>query len=217
MRTAERISRLGTETAFEVLARANALAAQGHSIINLGIGQPDFPTPENIVEAVRRALADGHHGYTPANGIPPLREAVAADILARRGVEIHPDRVVVVPGGKVTMFFAMMMFGERLAAGFDDVRRRRKIGLADAEVDDVAALGGQRIGARQHFEGAFGAEARHPRGELHGAVMPLFGVCRQWRLTAIPRLPFPRASRGKFRQLQGSSASKAKPKQYTCQ
>ena len=113
MKLAERISRLGTETAFEVLARANALAAQGHSIINLGIGQPDFPTPENIVEAGRKALADGHHGYTPANGIPALREAVAADILARRGVELHPDRIVIVPGGKPTMFFAILMFGEK--------------------------------------------------------------------------------------------------------
>ncbi|MCH7888444.1 MAG: pyridoxal phosphate-dependent aminotransferase [Proteobacteria bacterium] len=112
MQIAERFSRLGTETAFDVLARAGALAAQGRDIINLGIGQPDFPTPDNIVEAGRKALADGHHGYTPANGIAPLREAVAADILERRGVEVHPDRIVVVPGGKVTMFFAILMFGE---------------------------------------------------------------------------------------------------------
>ncbi|HEU0154515.1 MAG TPA: aminotransferase class I/II-fold pyridoxal phosphate-dependent enzyme, partial [Stellaceae bacterium] len=75
---AGRMGVLGTETAFEVLARANALAAQGRSIVNLGIGQPDFPTPEHIVEAGRKALADGHHGYTAANGIPALREAVAA-------------------------------------------------------------------------------------------------------------------------------------------
>ncbi len=112
MQLAERLSRLGTESAFEVLARAGALAAQGRDIVNLGIGQPDFPTPDNVVEAGRKALADGHHGYTPANGIVALREAVAADILARRGVEVHPDRIVVVPGGKVTMFFAIMMFGE---------------------------------------------------------------------------------------------------------
>ena len=95
-----------------MLARAKALAAQGRSIINLGIGQPDFPTPEHIVEAGRKALADGHHGYTPANGIPPLREAVAADLYRRHGVEVSPDQVLVVPGGKVTMFFAIMMFGE---------------------------------------------------------------------------------------------------------
>ena len=112
MKTAQRMSRLGTETAFEVLARANALAAEGRHIINLGIGQPDFPTPDNIVEAGRKALADGHHGYTPANGILHLREAVAADILKYRGVEVSPERIVVVPGGKPTMFFAMMMFGE---------------------------------------------------------------------------------------------------------
>ena len=112
MQTAQRMAHLGTETAFEVLARANALAASGRDVINLGIGQPDFPTPDNIVEAGRKALADGHHGYTPANGLPALREAVAADIAARRGVAVHPDRIVVVPGGKPTMFFAMLMFGE---------------------------------------------------------------------------------------------------------
>src|SRR6202050_1124136 len=107
-----RMALLGTESAFEVLARAKALQAAGRSIINLGIGQPDFPTPEHIVEAGRKALADGHHGYTPANGILPLREAVAADLHRRHGVTVSPDRVLVVPGGKVTMFFAIMMFGE---------------------------------------------------------------------------------------------------------
>ena len=112
LQIADRMSMLGTETAFEVLARANALAAQGKSIINLGIGQPDFPTPDHIVEAGRKALADGHHGYTPANGIPPLREAVAADLYRRHRVEVSPDDVLVVPGGKVTMFFAIMIFGE---------------------------------------------------------------------------------------------------------
>jgi aspartate/methionine/tyrosine aminotransferase len=109
---AERMRVLGTETAFEVLARANALAAEGRSIINLGIGQPDFPTPEHIVEAGRKALADGHHGYTPANGIPQLRAAVVGDIFRRHRVEVSPDLVLVVPGAKVTMFFAILMFGE---------------------------------------------------------------------------------------------------------
>ena len=106
------MARLGTETAFEVLARAQALAAEGRDIINLGIGQPDFKTPPHIVEAGMKALADGHHGYTPANGILPLREAVAADIARNRGVEVDPGRILVVPGGKVTMFFAILMFGE---------------------------------------------------------------------------------------------------------
>src|SRR5262249_54524607 len=106
------MGRLGTEAAFEVLARAKALEAQGRSIINLRIGQPDFRTPDHIVEAAVKALRDGHHGYTPANGILPLREAVAEDLLRRHKVGVHPDRIVVVPGGKVTMFFAVLMFGE---------------------------------------------------------------------------------------------------------
>jgi len=112
MRLAAGMARLGTESAFEVLARATALKAKGRDIINLGIGQPDFPTPPHIVEAAVKALRDGHHGYTPANGILPLREAVAADMQLRRGVEVDPGRVVIVPGGKVTMAFAIMMFGE---------------------------------------------------------------------------------------------------------
>src|SRR6202045_1706392 len=112
LQVAGRMAVLGTETAFEVLARANALAAQGRSIINPGIGHPDSPPPAHIVEAGRKALADGHHGYTPANGIPPLRAAVAADLFRRHRVEVSPDLVLVVPGGKVTMFFAIMMFGE---------------------------------------------------------------------------------------------------------
>ena len=105
------IGRIGTESAFEVLARAKALEAQGRSIINLGIGQPDFQTPGHIVEAAVKALRDGHHGYTPANGIPALRAAVAADLNRRLDVEVDPDLVLVVPGGKVTMFFAVLMFG----------------------------------------------------------------------------------------------------------
>ncbi len=112
LRTAASLARLGTESAFEVLARAQKLAAQGRDIINLGIGQPDFRTPEHIVEAGVKALRDGHHGYTPANGILALREAVAADLHRRHGVEVNPDLIVVVPGGKPTMFFAVLMFGE---------------------------------------------------------------------------------------------------------
>ncbi len=112
LQTAKAMDRLGTETAFEVLAQAKALEAQGRSIINLGIGQPDFQTPPHIVDAAVKALRDGHHGYTPANGIPELREAVAGDLANRHGVEVDPAQVMIVPGGKVTMFFAIMMFGE---------------------------------------------------------------------------------------------------------
>ena len=112
MQLAQRMSFLGTESAFEVLARAKALQAQGKDIINLGIGAPDFRTPDNIVEAGRKALADGYHFYTPAKGLPELREAVAADVAKYRKVEIDPNHVMIVPGGKPTMFFAIMMFGE---------------------------------------------------------------------------------------------------------
>lgn len=112
MRIVPAFGRIGEENAFAVLARAGALAAQGRDIVNLGIGQPDFPTPAHIVEAGVKALRDGHHGYTPAVGIPALREAVARDILRRHGVEVSPDSVMVVPGGKVTMFMAILMFGE---------------------------------------------------------------------------------------------------------
>lgn len=106
------MSRLGTESAFQVLARAKAIEATGRSVINLGIGQPDFSTPPHVVEAACKALRDGHHGYTPANGIPELRSAIAADLHRRHGVNVDPDTVVVMPGGKVTMFFACLMFGE---------------------------------------------------------------------------------------------------------
>ena len=104
--------RIGEENAFAVLARAGALAAKGADVINLGIGQPDFPTPGNIVEAAVKALRDGCHGYTPATGIPQLREAVAADLDRRFRVDVDPELVLIVPGGKVTMFAAILMFGE---------------------------------------------------------------------------------------------------------
>lgn len=108
----EAFSRLAEENAFAVLARAAALGATGRDIINLGIGQPDFPTPEHVVEAAVRALRDGHHGYTGPTGIEPLREAVAADLYRRHAASVSPDDVVIVPGGKVTMFAAILLFGE---------------------------------------------------------------------------------------------------------
>ena len=112
MKTISGFDRIGEENAFAVLARATTLASEGMDVINLGIGQPDFPTPDHIVEAAVKALKDGHHGYTPANGILPLREAVAADLHGRYGAEVNPDNVIIVPGGKVTMYAAIVMFGE---------------------------------------------------------------------------------------------------------
>jgi aspartate/methionine/tyrosine aminotransferase len=105
-------ARMGEENAFAVLAKAAELQRKGRDVINLGIGQPDFKTPPHIVEAAVKALRDGEHGYTDATGIAPLREAVAEDLFRRLGVDVSPDLVMIVPGGKVTMFMAILMFGE---------------------------------------------------------------------------------------------------------
>src|SRR5262249_59280980 len=112
LKTIAALDRIGEENAFAVLARAPELAAQGRDIINLGIGQPDFRTPDHVVEAAVKALRDGHHGYTPAIGIRPLREAVAADLDKRFHVTVAPDEVMIMPGGKPTMFMSILMFGE---------------------------------------------------------------------------------------------------------
>ncbi len=110
--TVAAFDRIGEENAFAVLARATALAANGRDIINLGIGQPDFRTPEHIVDAAVKALRDGAHGYTPSTGILPLREAVARDLHHRYQVEVDPDLVMIMPGGKMTMYAAIRLFGE---------------------------------------------------------------------------------------------------------
>jgi aspartate aminotransferase len=112
LHTVSAFDRLGEENAFAVLARATALAQQGKDIINLGIGQPDFRTPEHIVEAAIKALRDGHHGYTPATGLLACREAVVRRTLTTTGIEVSPDNVMILPGGKPTMYAAIIMFGE---------------------------------------------------------------------------------------------------------
>ncbi|MGO4838756.1 aminotransferase class I/II-fold pyridoxal phosphate-dependent enzyme, partial [Rhizobiaceae sp. 2RAB30] len=112
LQTIAAFDRLGEENAFAVLARATALAAEGKDVINLGIGQPDFKTPQHIVEAAIKALRDGHHGYTPATGLLATREAVTRRTLATTGVEVSPENVMILPGGKPTMYAAIIMFGE---------------------------------------------------------------------------------------------------------
>lgn len=112
LETVAAFDRIGEENAFAVLARATALAGQGRDIINLGIGQPDFKTPPHIVEAAVKALRDGHHGYTPANGILACREAVCRRIDTQTGVTVSPDNIMIMPGGKPTMYAAIIMFGE---------------------------------------------------------------------------------------------------------
>ena len=113
MEFSNNLLRLGTESAFEVLARAQSMIMEGRDVINLGIGQPDFKTADHIVEAGVKALRDGHHGYTPANGILPLREAVSEDFLNRHNVKVSPENIIIMPGGKPTMFFSILMFGTK--------------------------------------------------------------------------------------------------------
>ena len=100
---ANRNNNLGTETAFTVLAKANKLASEGKSIINLGIGQPDFQTPEHIVDAGIKALRDGHHGYTQSTGMPKLREAVSYDIFRRHNVTVSPENIITVSYTHLTL------------------------------------------------------------------------------------------------------------------
>jgi len=112
LKLASAMDRLGTETAFEVLAKAKALEAQGRSVIHLEIGEPDFDTPAHIVEAAKRALDEGYTHYGPAAGLPELREAIAEEISTSRGVRVQPDQVVVTPGGKPVMFYAILALCE---------------------------------------------------------------------------------------------------------
>lgn len=108
MQLAERMQRLGTESAFEVLARAKALEAQGQEVIHLEIGEPDFDTPPHVVEAAVKALRDGYTHYTPAAGLPEARRAIAAHVSRSRGIEVTPDQVVITPGAKPIMFYTIL-------------------------------------------------------------------------------------------------------------
>jgi aspartate/methionine/tyrosine aminotransferase len=105
LRLARRMSRLGTETAFEVLVKARALEKQGRDIVHLEIGEPDFDTPGHIIEAACEALHRGYTHYGPSAGMPELRQAIADDVAASRGIQVSPEEVVVVPGGKPIMYF----------------------------------------------------------------------------------------------------------------
>jgi aspartate/methionine/tyrosine aminotransferase len=112
LRLAKRMSRLGTETAFEVLVRARALEAQGKNIVHLEIGEPDFDTPSNIIEAAREALHKGWTHYGPSPGLPELRQTIAEYVGRTRNVQVAPEEVVVVPGGKPIMFYAITALAE---------------------------------------------------------------------------------------------------------
>ena len=111
MKVSKKIINLETESAFAILAKATKLISEGKDIINLGIGQPDFPTPSNIQEAAIKAIKDGHHGYTPSNGILPLREAVSEIINQDYKVNVNPDQILITPGGKPTIFYSCLILG----------------------------------------------------------------------------------------------------------
>ena len=108
MKLAERMNRIGVESAFEVLVRARELERQGKRVIHLEIGEPDFPTPKHIIEAAKQALDDGYTHYGPTQGLPELRESIARYISRTRGVRVGPEHVSVVPGGKPIIFFPML-------------------------------------------------------------------------------------------------------------
>ena len=112
MKLAKNLDRLGTESAFAILAEAKKLEAQGKPMIHLGLGQPDFKTPKHVVEAAKKAIDDGHHGYVLANGTLECRQAVTRKIKKLYNKDISPERVMIMPGGKPTMYFAISMIGE---------------------------------------------------------------------------------------------------------
>ena len=107
------IYEIGSDTAFSILARSNELISLGKPVINLGIGQPDFPTPPNIIEAARKSLKDGYHGYTPSSGIKELREAVSNFYAnSHRRIKIDPNQILITPGAKAVIFYTLLMFGQ---------------------------------------------------------------------------------------------------------
>ena len=112
MKLAKNLERLGTESAFKIFAEAKKLENEGKEIIHLSLGQPDFKTPKHIVDATKKALDDGHHGYVLPNGIIECRKAVTRKIKSLYKVDIDPERVIIMPGGKPTMYYAITLFGE---------------------------------------------------------------------------------------------------------
>ena len=112
MKLAKNLERLGTESAFKILAEAKKLEAEGKEIIHLSLGQPDFKTPKHIIDATKKALDEGHHGYVLPNGIIECRKAVSRKIKSLYNADIDPKRVIIMPGGKPTMYYAITLFGE---------------------------------------------------------------------------------------------------------
>ncbi len=191
MRLAQRMSRLGTETAFEVLARAKALEAQGREIIHLEIGEPDFDTPAHIKAAAVRALEEGYTHYTPAAGIPALREAIAEYVRRTRGIPVGPEHVVVVPGGKPIIFFAILALVEE---GDEVIYPNPGFPIYESMIRFV---GGRPVPLRLRMENEFRVDVEElarlitPRTRmliLNSPANPTGGVLTREDLTAIAEL-----------------------------
>ncbi|MCS6964853.1 pyridoxal phosphate-dependent aminotransferase [Thermoflexus sp.] len=191
MRLAQRMSRLGTETAFEVLARAKALEAQGREIIHLEIGEPDFDTPAHIKAAAMRALEEGYTHYTPAAGIPALRQTIAEYIRRTRGIPVGPENVVVVPGGKPIIFFSILALVEE-----DDEVIYPNPGFPIYE-SMIHYVGGRPVPLRLRMENEFRVDVEElarlitPRTRmliLNSPANPTGGVLTREDLAAIAEL-----------------------------
>ena len=177
MRIAARMGTIGTESAFEVTARARALEAQGRSIVHLQLGEPDFDTPANVREAAKAALDAGATHYPPFAGIPALREAIAADASARKGFPVEPFQVFVTVGGKGVMLYAILGLvdpGDEVLVpdpGLPDLRVADALRRRDAGPDPDPD--GQRLPARRGRAGrAHHAEDAGPRHQLARPTRP---------------------------------------------
>jgi aspartate aminotransferase len=154
LRLADRMSRLGTETAFEVLNKARALERQGKEIVHLEIGEPDFDTPKNVVEAAVDALHKGWTHYGPSAGLPELRQAVAEDVSRSRGVKVTSDEVVVVPGGKPIIFFTLLALAD---VGDEIIFPNPGFPIYESMIH---YLGAKAVPIRLHEETDFGLDVR---------------------------------------------------------
>ncbi|MBF2028066.1 MAG: pyridoxal phosphate-dependent aminotransferase [Oscillatoriales cyanobacterium C42_A2020_001] len=165
MEFAERMNRLGTESAFDVFARAKHLEAEGKSVIHLEIGQPDFPTPLSICEAAFRAMKDGYTGYAPAAGLWEFREAIAHHISTSRGIHVHPNQVVVTPGAKPIIFFTLMAL---VNEGDEVIYPNPGFPIYESVINFVGAKGvplplREEVGFRFHLEDLINAVSDHTR------------------------------------------------------
>ena len=188
MNFAECMSRLGTETAFEVLVKARALEAKGREVVHLEIGEPDFDTPKHIVDAAIGALQRGETHYTPSAGIVPLREAIAQEMAETRGIEVGPDQIVVVPGGKPIIFFTILALAQ---AGDEVVYPNPSFPIYESMINFVGAKG---VPARLRMENDFRVDTDelrslvNPRTKLiiiNSPANPTSGVLTQEDLQAV--------------------------------